>query len=110
MKKHRRKSILSCILLEKPRITLLVQLVVIAFKHVVKSLGFPKCERFRGIWYSVKQIILFISYIAKMAFFRFLVFILLVEVLTKVLGRGFDQGFGHGFGQGFGQGFHQGFG
>jgi hypothetical protein len=85
---------LSCILLEKPRITLLVQLVVIVFKYVVKSLGFPKCERFRGIWYSVKQIILFISYIAKMAFFRFLVFILLVEVLTKVLGRGFDQGFG----------------
>jgi len=47
---------------------LLIQLVVIVFKHSVKSLGFPKCERFRGIWYSVKQIILFISYIAKVAF------------------------------------------
>jgi len=31
--------------LEKPRIMLLVQLVVIVFKHSVKSLGFPKCER-----------------------------------------------------------------
>jgi len=36
---------LSCILLNKPRIMLLVQLVVIVFKHVVKSHEFPKYER-----------------------------------------------------------------
>ena len=106
--------ILSYIPQNKPRITLLFQLVVIVFKHSVKvlvflnvrgwtkggrrppdkpllyppeqtsnnfvvsigchrvqtfceGLGFPKCERFRGIWYFVKQIILFISYIAKVA-------------------------------------------
>jgi hypothetical protein len=53
--------------LEKTQITLLVQLVVIVFKHYVKGLGFPKYERFRGILYFVKQIILFISYIAKVA-------------------------------------------
>jgi len=53
--------------LGRPRITLLVQLVVIVFKYVVKGLGFPKYERFRGILYSVKQIILVISYIAKVA-------------------------------------------
>ena len=53
--------------LEKPRIMLLFQLVVIVFKHSVKSLEFPKYERFRGILYSVKQIILVISYIAKVA-------------------------------------------
>ena len=31
--------------LGRPRITLLVQMVVIVFKHSVKRLGFPKCER-----------------------------------------------------------------
>ncbi len=31
--------------LGKPRITLLIQLVVIVFKYSVKGLEFPKCER-----------------------------------------------------------------
>jgi hypothetical protein len=75
------KSILSCILLKKPRIILLELLVVIVFKHSVKSLGFPKCERFRGILYFVKQIILFISYMAKVAF-------------LSIFGKGLRQGLG----------------
>jgi hypothetical protein len=36
---------LSCIPQNKPRIMLLIQLVVIVFKCSVKGLGFPKHER-----------------------------------------------------------------
>ena len=40
-------NILSCIPQNKPRIMLLIQLVVIVFKHSVKGLDFPKCERLK---------------------------------------------------------------